>query len=99
MGHTLDTSAMIRFNRNHETIVAYRDELILDCFRGPAHQAFERARDARTQHVDLVTDTRQLRASAIVELSAWQNFVCYARDERVELAWQVFNQLPQHRRI
>src|SRR6185295_2727497 len=99
MGHALDTSAMIGLNRNHKTIVAYRDELILNRFRGSAHQAFERACDARPQNVDLVTNTRQLRARTIVKLSARQDLVRYTCDKRVEIAWQVFHQLPQHWRI
>src|SRR6185295_698342 len=96
MGHALNAPAMVRFDWNHETIVADRDELILDRFRRTTHQSFERARDTRTQHRDLVTNTRELRTRTIVELSARQNFVRDARNECVEIAWQVFYQLPQH---
>src|SRR5687768_1435660 len=99
MGHALDPAAMIGFHRDHKTIVADRNELILNRFRGSAHQTFERTRDARAQYVDLMTNTRQFRARAIVKLSTWQNLVRYTSDKRVEIARQVFDQLPQHWRI
>ena len=54
-----DASAMVRLDRNHETIVAHRDQFILNRFRRPAHQAFERAGYARTHGRDLVTDIGQ----------------------------------------
>ena len=99
MGHALDSASMIGFNRNYKTIVADRYEFILNRFRRSAHQTFERSRDARTQHVNLVTNTRQFRTRAIVEFSARQYLVSYTRNQRVEIARQVFDQLPQHGRI
>src|SRR5689334_16908771 len=66
----LNASAMIRFHRNDETIVADRHELILNGLSRSTHQSFERARDARTQHVDLVTNVRQFGTRAVVEFSA-----------------------------
>ena len=46
-----------------------------------------------------MTNARQFRARAIVEFSARQDLVRDASNECVEIAWQVFNQLPQHRGI
>src|SRR6185369_7228460 len=99
MRHALNTPAMIGLHWNDETIVADRDELVLNRFGRTAHQSFKRARDARTEDVDLVTNVRQLRARAIVDLSARQNFIRDARDQRVELTRQILDQLPQHWRF
>jgi hypothetical protein len=99
MRNTLNSASMIGFNRNDKTIVADRNEFILNRFSGPAHQSFERSRDPRTQHVNLMTDAREFRTGAIVEFAARQDLVCDARHQTVEIAWQIFHQLPQHRRI
>src|SRR5262249_12949246 len=88
-----------RFDWNHKTIVTNRDELVLNRLSGALHQSFKRARDARTQHRDLVTNARELRTRAVVELTARKNFIRNTCDEYVEIARQVFHQLPQHWRI
>ena len=97
MRHALHAAAMICFHRNHKTIVANRHELVLNCFRRTAHQALKRARDARAQRRDVVTNLREFRTRAIVEFSGRQNLVADSRHETVQIAWQALDQLPQHR--
>src|SRR6266513_1976067 len=97
MRDALNSSSMIRFDWNDETIVAYRHELILNGLSRSAHQIFKRTRDARAQNRDLMTNVGELRTGAIVQLSTGQYLVVDARDKRSEIARQIFNQLPQHR--
>ena len=92
----LDASAMIGFYRNDEAIVADRHELVLNRLGRPAHQSFERTRDTRAQHIDLMTNSSQFRTGAIVELAIWKNLVCDARNECIQLTWQILDQLPKH---
>src|SRR5215204_4117315 len=96
MCHTLNPAPMIGLDRNNESVVANRHELILNRLRRPAHQPFERTRDSRAQRVDLMTNSGQLRTGPIVELSVRQNLVSDTRDEGVEFAWEILDQLPKH---
>jgi hypothetical protein len=92
----LNASAMIGFYRNDEAIVADRYEFVLNRFRRSAHQSFQRTRDTRAQHIDLVTNSSQFRTGAIVEFTIWKNLVCDARDEGIQLTWQILDQSPKH---
>ena len=76
---------MIGFYRNNEAVVANRYQFILNRLGRPAHQPFERARDTRAQHVDLVTNSSQLRARAIVEFTTRKNLVGDTCDQRIQL--------------
>ena len=43
-------------------------------------------------------DATQLRACAIVNFAAGQNFVCNVRDQTIEFGGNFLDQTPQHRR-
>ena len=91
MGHAVDSRTMVGFNGNYKTIVADRYQLILDRFFRFAHQAFERARDARSQSADFVAKLGQLRAGAIVDLSVRQNLVGNACAQTAQIHRKIFN--------
>src|SRR5262245_20676944 len=89
MRDALHAPTMIRFDGNDETVVADSYEFILNRLSRPAHQSFKRTRDARAQHIDLVTNGGQLRTRAIVEFAVRLNLVSDTRHHGVQFAWQI----------